>query len=329
MKFTGERYHNTPNCAVISYEHWHRYLYATQFVKGKIVLDIASGDGYGTDLMAQTAKTVVGVDISQEAVDFATEHYPKNNLSFRQGSVENIPIDGLKQFDVIVSFETIEHVDAGAQEVFLKEVKRLLKDDGIFIVSSPNKLYYSDIPQYKTDFHIKEFYEEEFASFLKKYFNHVTLLGQKICTGSNMWRLDSADCSGSFAEYQITNDGQRIVATNDKKESLYLIAVCSEAKTEAADHSLLVDISLSLLSERDKQIATLNEALVKHDEALAQRDARIIRLKQTITDRETRFNEITSSYSWKMTRPLREAGRWLMKQINDIKNKQLKHHGKG
>ncbi len=312
MKFTGERYHNTPNSAQISYEHWHRYLYATQFIKGKVVLDIASGEGYGTSLMAQTAKTVVGIDISQEAVDFAAEHYPRNNISFLQGSVENIPIDGANKFDVIVSFETIEHVDARAQEIFLNEVKRLLKDDGVFIVSSPNKLFFSDIPKYKTDFHIKEFYEKEFRNFLETYFDHIVLLGQKVFTGSNMWQLNDSKSAGSFAEYQITNDGQRIVVTDEKKESRYMFAVCSDVKIKVAENSFLVDVSLSLLSERDRQIAVLNQTL-------AQRDTMIVNLEQTITERDAQIIQITSSHSWKMTLPLQEVVRWVANLMSHAK----------
>ena len=52
MKYTGERYISNMNSAQISYEHWHRYFYATQFIKGKDVLDIACGEGYGANLIA-------------------------------------------------------------------------------------------------------------------------------------------------------------------------------------------------------------------------------------------------------------------------------------
>jgi hypothetical protein len=211
---------------------------------------------------------VVGVDISKEAVDFAKEHNLQSNLSFLQGSLEEIPIDGVKKFDVVASFETIEHVDAGAQERFLKEVKRLLKDDGVFVVSTPNKLFYSDIPKYKNEFHIREFYEKEFVEFLRKYFKQVSLLGQKVFTGSDMWELGSSKHEGSFVEHQITNDGQRFVTSDQEKEALYLVAVCSDAKIEAAENSFLVDISLSILSERDAQIANLHQTVAERDSEL-------------------------------------------------------------
>ena len=279
MEFTGERYVSNLNSAQISYEHWHRYLYATQFIKDKDVLDIACGEGYGANLIAQTAKTVVGVDISKEAIDFAKEQYPRTNLSFLQGSVETIPIDGVKIFDVVVSFETIEHVDVGVQESFLKEVKRLLKDDGVFVVSSPNKLFYSDIPNYKNEFHLREFHEKDFVDFLRQYFEQVSVFGQKVFTGSDMWQLGSSKREGSFVEYQITNDGQRFVANGQQKEALYLLAVCADLKIEAVENSFLVDNSTSILSERDAQIIGLNQAVAEHD-------AQIINLNQTVAERD-------------------------------------------
>lgn len=293
MEFTGERYVTDLNSAQISYEHWHRYLYSTQFVKGKDVLDIASGEGYGSRLLAQTAKSVMGVDISDEAIAFANERYRQNNLSFLQGSVENIPLAGTNKIDVVVSFETIEHVNVEAQELFLQEVKRLLRDDGIFIVSSPNKLLYSDIPKYKNEFHLKEFYEQEFFEFLRKFFRHVILFGQKIFAGSDMWRLGDGEHGSAFTEYHISNEGNKFLVSDDKKESLYLIAVCSDSEIKAAKNSFLVDKSLSILSERDGQIASLNQAVADRDLAINSLTSDLKRIK--------------SSPSWKLTMPLRFA----------------------
>ena len=284
MEFSGERYLSNMNNAEMSYEHWHRYFYATQFVKEKDVLDIASGEGYGANLMARTAKTVLGVDISQEAIDFAKECYIRNNLSFLQGSVENIPVDGVKKFDVVVSFETIEHVNTGLQIAFLKEVKRLLKDDGIFIVSSPNKLFYSDISKFKNEFHFKEFYEEEFIDFLGKYFKHVSLLGQKIFTGSDIWHLDFSKREYSFSEYQIMNNGQRFVANDDKKEALFLVAVCSDVEVKFVEHSLLFDKSLSLLWENEKRL----------------RDQKLASLRLSLAECTNELNSIYASKKWKL-----------------------------
>ncbi|MEI8344436.1 MAG: methyltransferase domain-containing protein, partial [Candidatus Omnitrophota bacterium] len=268
MKSSGERYDSGLNAAQISYEHWHRYLYVSQFIKGKEVLDIACGEGYGANLLARTAACVTGVDLSEEAVAFASRTYQKNNLQFLRGSVEKIPIDGAGRFDVVVSFETIEHVDAAAQQKFCLEVKRLLKDDGVFIVSSPNKLLYSDTLGHKNEFHRKELYEREFVDLLKKNYTHVALLGQRPLTGSNIWEMSPGRQRNVFTEYEIANKDDRYVPVNGGKQPLYFIALCSQGEIEVPGDSFLGDNALSILTERDEQIAVLRHQAAECDARL-------------------------------------------------------------
>ena len=178
MEVTGERF--LPNVIIPeisyiinSYEHWHRYLYVTEFVKGKRVLDIACGEGYGSNCLAIRAKEVVAVDKDAPTIENAAGKYLKANLNFLVGSVDNIPIEGENVFDIIVSFETIEHVSKELQEGFLREIKRLLKSDGMVFISTPDRLIYSDIPNYHNKFHKEEFYVEDFKKF---YLNILKIL---------------------------------------------------------------------------------------------------------------------------------------------------------
>ncbi len=297
MEFTGERYLSDLNSAQINYEHWHRYLYASQFVRDKDVLDIACGEGYGSHLLAGLAKSVTGVDISQEAVDFAKHRYSKDNLRFLAGSAESIPVDAENFFDVIVSFETIEHIGEDSQKKFMKEVQRLLKDPGVFLVSSPNKYYYSDVPNYKNKFHLKEFYEKEFKDFLEAYFPYVFILGQNIFTGSNLWSLEPQANKSSLVEYQMDHVNDKFVVDDRKKKAIYFIAVCSSQKLNLAKNSFLVDKSLSALSEKDAQIASAaGRALEKG----AQLDRAEILLRQKQTDLAAARHELHGIYnSWK------------------------------
>ena len=80
LEATGERYIPTMMQPEVAVEHWHRYLIASRFVAGKRVLDIACGEGYGSALLSQTAASVVGVDISADAVQHASEAYRRDNL---------------------------------------------------------------------------------------------------------------------------------------------------------------------------------------------------------------------------------------------------------
>src|ERR1700722_14035983 len=119
MQFTGERYIPVCEGAEISCEHWHRYLYASRFVTGKTVLDIASGEGFGSAYLARSAGRVIGVDVDPEAVRHAAGKYIRPNLEFRCGSAEVIPLEGSQLLDVVVSFETIEHIWAQQQVQFM------------------------------------------------------------------------------------------------------------------------------------------------------------------------------------------------------------------
>ena len=177
MENTGERY--LPDISGLNesgIEHIQRYLFALQNAKNKIVVDIASGEGYGSDMMADVAQCVVGVDISIQAVNHANAKYKKANLSFIQGSIDNLPFDD-SSVDMVVSFETIEHVVEEVQHKFIKEAHRILKDDGIFLISTPNK---AGLEHYRlsSDFHVKELYLDEFKNCLKNEFKYVTLYKQ-------------------------------------------------------------------------------------------------------------------------------------------------------
>src|SRR6202166_1480667 len=142
LEWTGERFLPWIKESRIAYEHLHRYAYASTFVKDKLVLDLASGEGYGSGMLATSAASVTGIDIDESVVRHATEKYGSRNLQFISGSITAIPIQEDHSFDVIVCFEAIEHIED--QEKLLGEVKRLLKPEGLFIVSTPNKAAYHD-----------------------------------------------------------------------------------------------------------------------------------------------------------------------------------------
>jgi 2-polyprenyl-3-methyl-5-hydroxy-6-metoxy-1,4-benzoquinol methylase len=156
----------------IFWEHVARYRFAKDFAHGKRVLDIACGEGYGASSLAKAGATsVVGIDIADDVCEHARRKY---GIDARTGDAQAIPVPD-RSIDLIVSFETIEHVTV--PDAFLRECARVLVPAGILIVSTPNRPVYSgDCTQ--NPFHQIEFSEEEFLDLLRSRFKAIRLYVQ-------------------------------------------------------------------------------------------------------------------------------------------------------
>lgn len=294
LEFTGERYLPELDDPVISYSHWHRYLCAQQFVEDKIVLDIACGEGYGSNFLAQNAKAVIGIDNDIKTIHHATDKYRRKNLSFIVGSVSDIPIGGKGIFNTIVSFETIEHVAEDNQHKFLDEVKRLLKIDGIFLVSTPNRRFCGDNPMFKNEFHLKEFYDHEFKEILCSHFKHVILLGHNLYAGSYIWNPEHP--ATDILEYNLELSEAGFRPADEGKYILYMLAVCSDREIYAPKPSILLDLSqrayklilqdTARLEEKDRNISIFQSHLQEKE--------------QRIKTLEEQLNTIYNSRGWKI-----------------------------
>src|SRR5207249_4541316 len=111
LEWTGERFLPWIKDSTIAYEHLHRYAYAATLAKCKRVLDLASGEGYGSNILAAAASSVIGVDIDENVVRHASAKYGGKNLEFLSGSITAVPIHDDHSFDVTVCFEAIEHIE--------------------------------------------------------------------------------------------------------------------------------------------------------------------------------------------------------------------------
>jgi len=146
-----------------------RYGFAKAFIKGDNVLDVACGGGHGSFIIScNSGSLVCGLDISKKAISFAKANFQNQNLRFCQGDVYKTGFAD-SSFSSIVSIETIEHLSD--HDMFLSELKRVLKKDGVLVISSPEKIV-KDI-FFDNPHHINLLYKEETAALLKKYF-HVT-----------------------------------------------------------------------------------------------------------------------------------------------------------
>jgi 2-polyprenyl-3-methyl-5-hydroxy-6-metoxy-1,4-benzoquinol methylase len=161
-------------------EHIQRYEFALPYCRGKRVIDAGCGTGYGSYFLALNgAKSVLGVDISDEALKEAKENYNLKGLSYEHRDVETLGNDpGLMgQIEVVVNFENLEHLHR--PEEFVSGVAKVLRKDGLLITSTPNgAISELDISGKPTNpFHIKEFTAEELTSLLLPHFR-LSMYGQ-------------------------------------------------------------------------------------------------------------------------------------------------------
>lgn len=270
--FTGERFVPGIEDIKLEMEHYQRYLSVAKLVKNKVVLDAASGEGYGSHILAQSAKKVIGLDIDEGAISRSREKYKKqSNLSYVQGSIAELPIED-NSLDVVVSFETIEHVSEELQQMYLKEIKRVLKPDGFLIMSTPNKEIYSDKYNYHNEFHIKEFYKQEFVDFLQQEFKNVKLYNQFFEVTAV---IDSCEENDNTAQYfknqdKYTQEGKYYigVASNNKLPETSIASVFMNEKQEYEE-------TIERIFELQSQVEERNIHLHKLDEQI-QRDGEVI-----------------------------------------------------
>lgn len=270
LEWTGERflpwvYADGPR---LHYEHLHRYAFAAELGKNKRVLDLACGEGYGAFLMSQQASHVVGVDIDEKTVNHAHSRYSRENLDFIKGSITDIPIKGQQLFDIITCFEGLEHISQ--HDTLLSEVKRLLANDGMFIVSTPNREVLSDELGYHNPFHMKELYLNEFRRLLSGYFKNTIFFGQKVYSGSNIWDLSNEQ--QHHKEYLVEKASVELSPIHSEKKSpWYIVGIASDVDLESrlsGANSWLVDVSDSLMKYYSREIAELGNILQAKDDQL-------------------------------------------------------------
>lgn len=208
----------------VSLEHLHRYAFALNFVKGKRILDIACGEGYGVKLLSQYATHITGVDIDENSIKKAIHKYESPNISFKLGSATEIPIPD-NSIDVVVSFETLEHL--AEHDQMMKEIKRVLSPSGLLIMSTPDKLNYSDKNESKNPFHIKELYENEFRLLINNHFKTSSFFKQQSSYSSVLF-------GGKACTLNVFEGNFNEIKSNIDFAPLYIVALASD-KIELTD----------------------------------------------------------------------------------------------
>ena len=286
LPWTGERY--VPQVrGILALEHLHRYAFASVFVRDKVVLDIACGEGYGARMLSGHAAHVFGVDVDSKTIEHAAAKYSNSKTEFRRGSCENIPLTD-SSVDVVVSFETIEHT--AQHREMLSEVRRVLKKSGIFIISSPNLEEYRKGKSEENPFHVKELTQHDLEQLLRSYFNHCRFYGQRVRCGSQISNLGvwvEKNLDFSFAALP---DSAEPETTSGSPQ--YLIAVCADGLLPASFNSFCSQQSW----ETDYAIE----------------------LRAQLAAKEQQLEDITRSLSWRLTEPLRSLRAALRLSPSDL-----------
>jgi hypothetical protein len=212
--------------------------------------------------LASRAASVTGVDIDPEAVAHArTKYETVLNVSFEAITDNRLPYpDG--SFDVVTCFEVIEHVpDPNA---VIEEIARLLSTDGVLLISTPNKAEYSDKNNFNNEYHLKEFYVEEFREFLQEHFASVNFLGQRLISTSLFWSMDDS-AQGLDVAFEDADKPQEL---RQLFTPIYVIAQCSKSELSRIGGSVFIatDDSLSEEAINSVPMRTVNEILGSMDE---------------------------------------------------------------
>lgn len=292
VEFTGERIIPGQVDADLMNEHLARYAFAARLARGKRVLDIACGAGYGSAELARTALTVTGVDVAAEAVDWAREHFTLPNLRFEQASATALPHPDAA-FDLVVAFEVIEHL--GDWAGFLREARRVLVPGGQFIVSTPNRLYYAETRRLSgpNPFHLHEFEYAEFRAELEAVFPHIALFLENHTEGVVFQPVEGR------APGEVRMEAGEPVP----EESHFFVAVCAHRPQTGSATFVYLPRAGNVLRERERHIELLEGEIHTKDEwltALKKEHQELLEMFRAQKDELERSNRWAESLNKKL-----------------------------
>jgi len=206
------------------HEHWHRYHFIKELVRDKKVCDVACGEGYGSAMLASGAQAITGVDIDKKTILAAQQKYKNiSNLSYIKSNALELCFED-NEFDVIVSFETLEHL--AEHDLLLNEFKRVLTKDGILIISTPDKDVYSAAEDHN-EYHIKELTKMEFDQLISSKFSFTQSFGQQFRLMSVIENLEDKKLNLN-SQHIYVEPGKEHSSITNNSPAKYLIKVCAD-----------------------------------------------------------------------------------------------------
>ena len=307
LPFSGERL-TTALTGQTEIEHLHRYFLARTMCQGQDALDVASGEGYGAALLAQVARTVVGVEIAPEAVEHAKSAYTQPNLQFLQSDARTLPLLDAS-VDLVVSFETIEHFDEHDQ--FLAEIRRVLRAGGRLLISTPDRDNYSQVGTPANPFHVLEMTRAEFLELLRRHFAYVACWEQRPLIGSVML-LAASGTNSVPAPLCFERRGDHFEESTHLARPQYMVAVASDRPVEVLPDTVYIETSqLEVYQQEIGSKAARAEAAHAQalEEAIAQKDAHARALEEAIAQNDAHARALEEAIAQKdaHARALEEA----------------------
>jgi SAM-dependent methyltransferase len=310
LRATGERLvPQLQHGELVHAEHLVRYRLAAQLAHGRRVLDAASGEGYGSAILAAAgAASVAGVDLDPQAVEHARARHPGD---FEVADVAALPFeDG--SFDLVVSFETIEHVADPPQA--LAELARVLAADGTLLISTPNKHEYL----VDNEFHTLEFTHEQFVELLSGKFDRVEILLQHNWLASAVLSEGEAADRDGEVEHHVSLYKVEAVAPGGE---LYSVAVCGRGPlpalrpvlvTAGTDEAHQLAVRLREAERTAEQwhgeyVEASRTAERWHGEFLEAKRL-TVELREAYDKSAAALDAVYRSRSWRLLEPLRRVG---------------------
>jgi SAM-dependent methyltransferase len=264
-----------PTKAERAYDNLTRYRFAQRYVEGKSVALISCEDvGYGDQLLIESSESVVRIPSSPESFGGVVQ----------AAATLPPPSSADEQFDVVVAFEAVEYLED--PEALVREAKRVLKREGLLVISAPDKQAYYNERNYEDPAHKTKMYVSEFRKMLERQFARVLVYRQGAVAGGLIYE-DSGDLSAVAVDSaSFVSDKPRF--SLEPPADHFVIAVCSDVQIldlEDERAYLLLDRDRSLLDECDEYREDIRLLLdeirqMQETEVQAFRDALILRNRE-------------------------------------------------
>ena len=271
MEFTGERVIPGKTDPDLMNEHWARYQFAEPLVHGKLVVDAGCGVGYGSAFLATSARLVLALDTSAEALGAAREEYAHPKVALINADCGRLPVPDAS-VDVISAFEVIEHMDDW--QTLISEAARVLAPHGQLLVSTPNRIYSQESREELNPFHVHEFEYSEFESELRKRFPYVMLFLEN--------HSDAITFIPPQGEEVCTQLGAR---ERDPENAHFFLAVCSKQPQHGPPAFVFLPSGGNVLRERERHVKALLKQVHELEQHILALQEQVRELEQENTER--------------------------------------------